>query len=107
MELRTRHRDPSKRRSPRTLSLYEQRIGKHVLPTLGHRAIDDVTVADLRRLVEKLSGTLAPSTVTSVVVILSSLMRYAVRHRLVARNVVRDLDRDDRPVSPGRPSRAT
>jgi integrase len=56
-----------------------------------------VTVGDLRRLVEKLGAKLAPSTVTAIINQTSGLFRYAVRQRLVERNVVRDLDRDDRP----------
>ena len=39
--------------------------------------------------------------------ILSGLLRYALKRKLVAHNVVRDLDRDDRPGAAGRPSRAT
>ena len=94
---RTHHRDPKKRRSPRTVTLYRQRMHAHVLPTLGTYPIDELTVADLRRLIEKLGAKFAPSTVTANIVMLSSLLRYAVRQRLVERNVARDLDRDDRP----------
>jgi integrase len=97
LELRTKHRDPAMRRSPRTLALYRDRTKSKVLPTLGRIAIDEVTVADLRRLVEKLGAKHAPSTVTQVISMLSSLMRFALRAGYVSHNVVRDLDRDDRP----------
>jgi integrase len=97
LRLRVGHRDPSKRFSPRTVDLYHQRIDAHVVPTLGTLPIDELTVVDLRRLIDKLGRKLAPSTVTAIVTMISSLMRYAVRERLVERNVVRDLDRDDRP----------
>jgi integrase len=68
-----------------------------VLRTLGTIAIDEVTVADLRRLVEKLGATHAPSTVTQVISMLSALMRFALRAGYITHNPVRDLDRDDRP----------
>jgi integrase len=94
---RTRHRDRAMRYSPRTVRLYRQRLDAHVLPTLGAKPIDTLTVADLRRLVDRLGTTLAPSTVTGIVSMLSALLRYAKRQGLVERNVVGDLDRDDRP----------
>ena len=40
---------------------------------------------------------LAPGTVTSCVNILVGLLRFALKRKVVAHNVVRDLDRDDRP----------
>jgi integrase len=97
MELRVHHRDPKKRRPPRTVALYRHRVEMHVLPTLGMYALDELTVTDLRRLVDRLGGKLAPSTVTAIINNLSALYRYAVKQRLVERNIVRDLDRDDRP----------
>jgi integrase len=97
LTLRVGHRDPSKRVSPRTLALYEQRIRTHVVPTLGTLPINELTVVDLRRLIDKLGRKLAPSTVTAIVSMMSGMLRYATRERLVERNVVRDLDRDDRP----------
>jgi integrase len=97
LKLRVGHRDPSKRFSPRTVALYEERLARHVLPTLGTIAIDELSVVDLRRLIDKLGRKLAPSTVTQIVSVISGLLRFAVRERLVERNVVRDLDRDDRP----------
>lgn len=57
-----------------------------------------MTLADVRRLVDKLNGAgLAPATVSGIVGILSGLLRYAVKGGLIERNPVRDLDRDDRP----------
>jgi hypothetical protein len=97
MELRAHHRDPRKRRSPRTVRLYKHRMEAHVLPTLGMYPIDELTVSDLRRLVDKLGRKLAPSTVTAVLNQVSALYRYAVKQEFVEHNIVRDLDRDDRP----------
>ncbi|TML65773.1 MAG: hypothetical protein E6G22_01645 [Actinobacteria bacterium] len=69
-----------------------------IKPELGHRSIADVTVADVRKLVDKLGvAGLAPSTVTGIISIASGLFRFAVKSGLAERNPVRDLDRDDRP----------
>ena len=97
LDLRTKHRDPAKRYSPRTVALYRGRMEKHVLPTLGSIPVDELSVADLRKLVEKLGAKFAPQTTTQVISMTSALLRYAVRQKLVERNIVRDLDRDDRP----------
>jgi integrase len=60
---------------------------------------------DVRRLVDQLGavrrGTkrlpLAPSTVSGILGITSGLFRFGVKSGVLTRNVVRDLDRDDRP----------
>jgi integrase len=98
LEARVGHRDPRQRRSARTVALYRQRLDQHIVPELGYRSAADVTVADVRRLLDRLGAKrLAPSTITSVVNILSGLLRYGVKAGAVERNPVRDLDRDDRP----------
>jgi integrase len=98
--------DPKRRRSPRTVRHYEDQLRLHVLPTLGARAAAELTVADLRRLLDTLAATksktdetkrLSPSSRTGILTVLSALLRYGVRQGVVERNVVRDLDRDDRP----------
>jgi integrase len=94
---RIHHRDPAKRYSPRTVALYRQRIWTHVIPVLGDLPIDAVTTDDVRRLVERLGRTHSAATTSGVLVVVSSLMRYAVRAKLIERNPVCDLDRDDRP----------
>jgi integrase len=93
-------RDERRRYSQRTVDLYRQRLDDHVLERLGSRRVNELTVDDVRRMVERLSRKgLAPGSVTSCVNILSGLMRYALKRRLVRFNPVRDLDRDDRPGS--------
>jgi len=95
---RVGHRDPHRRYAARTVELYGQRLEQHILPVLGHRPAADVTLADVRRLVDRLGAAgLAPSTVTGILGILSGLLRYAVKGGVIERNPVRDLDRDDRP----------
>jgi integrase len=98
--LRTRvgDADPKRRRSPRTVRHYHDQLTLHVLPVLGHRPATDLTVADVRRLLDTLAAKkLSPSSRTGLLSILSALLRYGLKQGVVERNVVRDLDRDDRP----------
>ena len=78
------------------MALYRDRLRLHVLPTLGHVTANELDAADLRRLVSRL-GHLAPGTVSSVLSIVSGMLRYGVKAGAVERNVARDLDADDRP----------
>jgi integrase len=95
---RVGHPDARRRYSARTVALYRQRLDRHIVPELGRRRAADVTVADLRRLIDRLGRAgLAPATVTSVIGIVSGLYRFALKAGLAERNPVRDLDRDDRP----------
>jgi integrase len=98
LEARIGHRDPRRRYSARTVGLYRQRLQQHIIPTLGHRPVAEVSLPDVRRLVDQLGAAgLAPSTVTGIIGILSGLLRFAVKGEQLERNPVRDLDRDDRP----------
>jgi integrase len=100
LQARVGIRDQRRRYSQRTVDSYRQRLDAHILDRLGRRRIDELTVEDVRQMVERLGRKgLAPSTVTSAVNILSGLLRYALKRKLVPYNVVRDLDRDDRPGS--------
>jgi hypothetical protein len=108
LEARVGHRDPRQRRSARTVALYRQRLGQHVVAELGSRPAGDLTIADVRRLLDRCSREkLSPSTSTSVVNILSGLLRFGIKQRVIERNPVRDLDRDDRPGAGREASRAT
>jgi integrase len=98
MKTRIGDADPKRRRSPRTVRHYSDQLNLHVLPTLGHRPAADLNVADLRRLLDSLAAKkLSPSSRTGLLSILSALMRYGLKQGIVERNVVRDLDKDDRP----------
>jgi integrase len=98
LEARIGIRDERRRYSERTVELYRQRLRDHVLDRLGRRHTDELTADDVRRLVDRLTRRgLAPGTVTSCVNVLSGLLRYGLKRKVVTRNVVRDLDRDDRP----------
>jgi integrase len=91
-------RDERRRYSQGTVDLYRQRLRAHVLDQLGSRPVDELTVGDLRALIDRLTARgLAPGTVTSCLNISSGLLRYGVKQGQLDRNVARDLDRDDRP----------
>lgn len=98
--LRARTRDPDRRRrrAPRTVAHYEGQLRLHVLPILGGRIAAELTVADLRRLLDALAERrLSPRSRSGVLGILSGMLSFGVRRGVCPRNVVRDLDRDDRP----------
>lgn len=70
----------------------------HVLPLLGRLPAAELTVADVRRLLDALAAKrLSPRSRSGLLGILSSVLTYGVRHGVVAHNVVHDLARDDRP----------
>jgi integrase len=90
--------DPRRRRSPRTAAHYEQQLRLHVLPHLGRKVAAELTVADLRRLLDELAmKRLAPRSRGGVVGIISGMLAYGIKLGVIERNAVRDLDRDDRP----------
>lgn len=104
LDARVGHSDPRRRYSARTVTLYRQRLNKHLLPEVGHRVASDLTVADVRKLIDRLQvkktkgkQTLSASSITSTINILSGLLRFGIKAGAVDRNPVRDLDRDDRP----------
>lgn len=100
--MRTRVGDPDekRRRSARTVAHYEDQLTRHVLPLIGSLPVSDVTVAHVRRIIDMMAARrLSPSSRTGVLTALSSFIRYGMKQGLLTRNVVRDLDRDDRPGS--------
>jgi integrase len=98
LRARTAETDPRRRRSPRTVGHYEAQLRLHVLPMLGRRPVADLTVADVRRLLDALAAKrLSAWSRSGLVSILSGVFSYGVRQGVVTHNVVRDLGRDDRP----------
>ncbi len=100
--MRSRVGDPDakRRRAPRTVEHYEYVIGRYALPVIGTTPAADVSVRDIRRVLDTMAARkLSPSTRTGTMTALSAAFRYGVKQGAVERNVVRDLDRDDRPGS--------
>lgn len=103
--------DPRLRRSQRTVDDARYKLDRYILPTLGRIRTAELTTGDVVRLLDALAryeskrrttaddtpGRLSPNTRTGVLSTLSGLIRYALKRGLIERNVVRDVDRDDRP----------
>jgi hypothetical protein len=110
LRVRTSETDPRRRRSPRTVEHYDSQLRLHLLPVLGHVPAAELTVADVRRLLDVLGSKrlsprggkkqerrLSPRSRGGLLGILSSVLTYAVRQGVIPHNVVHDLGRDDRP----------
>jgi integrase len=110
LQARINETDARRRRSPRTVEHYESQLRLHVLPVLGRHPVAELTVGDVRRLLDDLAmkrlkprgrqqeaRRLSPRSRGGLIGILSSVLTYGVRQGVVAHNVVRDLDREDRP----------
>lgn len=116
-EARIGDRDPKRRRSPRTVAEAKFKLNRYVLPVLGNMDAAALRPADVVRLLDELARFkrwapsaphakregevekvgLSPSTRTGAMNVLSAVLRFGVRRGVLERNVVRDVDRDDRP----------
>jgi integrase len=76
---------------PTTLSGYRHALDKHVLPRWGHIRLADVAHADVQTWVTGMSKTLGPSAVRQTHLVLSGVMKYAVRDGRLARNPCDDV----------------
>jgi integrase len=98
MQSRVGDPDPKRRRAPRTVEHYGYVLRRYVVPEIGHIPAPDVRASHVVRVLDTMAARkLSPSTRTGTMTALSATFRYAVKRRAVERNVVRDLDRDDRP----------
>jgi integrase len=109
LESRVGDRDPKRRRSPRTVADARFKLNRYVLPTLGRMDVAQIRTADVVRLLDTLARFtpqtrrkgektgLAPASRTGALSVLSALLRFGVRRGVLERNVVRDVDRDERP----------
>jgi integrase len=98
LQARVDDRDPKRRRSQRTVDDARYKLDRYVLPVLGTIPVADLSAGDVVRLLDRLAARqLSANTRTGVLSVLSGLMRFATKRGLVERNVVRDIDRDDRP----------
>jgi integrase len=116
-ESRVGDRDPKRRRSPRTVVEARFKLDHYILPVLGSMDVSTIRPQDVVRLLDELARYrkrrpsaphrigeggvervgLAPSTRTGALNVLSAVLRFGVRRGVLERNVVRDVDRDDRP----------
>lgn len=71
---------------PTTRSGYRHGLDKHVLPRWGTTRLVDVAHGDVQTWVNKLSTHLAPSTVRQTFLVLSGVLKFAVRDGRLAKN---------------------
>jgi integrase len=78
---------------PRTIEAYQEKLGKHILPSLGQVRLSRLTATQIEKLYgEKLDAGLSPATVGMVHQVLNQLLRVAKRRGLVGRIVTQDVD---------------
>jgi len=80
-------------KAPNTHRMYAQNLRLYLLPTLGHRTLDDVTPMDLDRLYAELGGRLASGTVLLVHRTASKLWNDAIRKGVASRNPATHADK--------------
>jgi integrase len=86
---RWKTRDPSKRLSTKTRDEAILRI--HILPTLGHRRLRELTPSDVQQIVNAWASENAPRTVDRQYDVLRALFSYAVRSDWIARTPCRNI----------------
>jgi integrase len=83
---------------PNTFEAYTYRLEQHVLPHLGRRRIDEITVDDILGLIGCLREKgLAGGSIRSILTPLSRLFSHAARRDVIAANPISKLDRTERP----------
>ena len=76
---------------PSTLNGYRSYIENHIRPGLGEKRITQIKPADIQKLYDKLSQTLASGSVRRIHTVLHGIMKAAQQARLIPRNPVDDV----------------
>jgi integrase len=84
---------------PSTRLQAETNLRNHALPAFGHRPLSAIRTSEVQAWVKRLSDELAPSTVTTVHHYVRSILKAAVRDRLIASSPCTDirLPKQERP----------
>jgi integrase len=83
---------------PRTLEGYSYRLERHVLPRLGDRPLDEITVDDLLAPIAELHERgYTGWSIRSILTPLSRLLNHAARRDVIAVSPISKLDRTERP----------
>lgn len=92
--------DASTRLKPKTRRGYEDAYKLHIYPTFGDRRINTITsldveswMADLELKIGKRKQPLSASTRRGIVIALSKVFRYAMKHRLISTNPCAVIDK--------------
>jgi integrase len=71
---------------PSTIETYTSHLGAHVVPVLGDRPLGSIRKPHVQALVGRLSATLAPTTVETVIATLRTVLAQAVEDERIATN---------------------
>ena len=83
-----------------TIDNYRSIVKFHILPTLGRKTVDELTVAEVDRLLAaKMASGLSPSTVHRIRAVLSQCLDQGIRWGVTPRNVAR-LSRSPKLIRP-------
>lgn len=80
---RSRHR-----LAPATLAVHTRKAEAHILPDLGGRPLESLTVPQVQRWIDSLADRFAPGTVRTITAVLSGALAEAVRMGLIDHNPV-------------------
>jgi integrase len=83
--------------APRTLSHYRGDLERHVLPTLGHVAVQRITSEMVAALFAKKAKKLSPWSCRALLTPTSRILKLAVKKKLIAENPLSVLDTDELP----------
>jgi integrase len=84
---------------PRTYEGYEYRLERHVLPRLGQRRLDEISVDDVLALISDLRNAgYTGWSIRSILTPFSRLLSHAVRRDVILVSPISKLDRTERPA---------
>ncbi len=70
---------------PNTVVRYKKNLKEYILPCLGKKALEDITVEDVQAMMDRFSH-LAQKTIKGALTVLSQIMKYAVNDGLIKKN---------------------
>lgn len=88
----------------RTLEAYQEKLDRHIIPTLGGTRLDKLTAGQVEKLyADKIAAGLSPGTVGMIHQVLGQLLKAAKRRRLVGQVATDDIDPPKRERFRARP----
>ncbi len=89
---------------PRSLEAYEDKVRKHLLPTLGKTKLDKLTTRQVERVyAAKLAEGLAPKSIDLLHTAFNGILKHAKRRGIITRNVLELVERPKVPKFEARP----
>ena len=85
-------------RGERTLENYRYHLDRHLLPTFGHKQMNEITTDDIARLITQLRGKgYAAKTINGALVPLGRILTHALRRGYITDNPLARLEQHERP----------